>query len=774
MDRPTTAGHAGLRAWLFRHDPDHDVLHRAIRITIVVPLLLLVTLELIGNAQLVSFAVFGSAAFLLFTEFPGDRAARCWAYIGLTLAGAVLIVLGTVLATPWWLAGLGMAVVGFGVNFAGVLSSAVAAAGRAALLAFILPVTLPGGLPDLAPRLIGWAIAAAVSIPAALFLLPSTYHDVLRARVADCCRAVSALCRAEPGNRGELDVAAKVAVRRLRSAFASTDARPVGLSTGSRFLIRIVDDLGWLRAAVSAGGRIESHTGLSAAASAELRGIMADLLESSAAAIDPKATPQSRAAGRERLDADLHRTLTLRRSLGQHTLEALVRLADSAAPGSVSEVIGAPETPAGDAARDLETDRTWHAAVHAALLTGATVAVAAAADARPVLDRLLGRHRPVRAGVDPMGIWPTARSIAGGQLTTRGVAFRNAVRVGLGLGLAILVAEWLGVGHAFWVGLGAMSVLRSRALATTGSAWRALLGTTIGFAIGSVLILLLGTSPAVLWPIIPVALIVAGLAPVAVSFTVGQAAFTVLVLALFNLLEPVGWSVGVVRVEDVLLGCGASLLAGLIAWPQGASSALDDAIRESIRAAAAELGESMAGRTTTDPEVKAANTRADDALRGVLAERAGKLDSVERLSALVATGVRLRLAAEAIAPLADRARSEEAAHSAAATGNQPATTDALGAITIRAERLADSFRALADRQDLPTCTPPEDRPAAVGTPHDAALLTALRSATVDEAAAVLWIDLYLDDLEQLLTMFKAPDAGLPSAAAPPVGAGARG
>ena len=65
--------------------------------------------------------------------------------LGLGVVGLVLIPLGTLLAGPWWLAAASMVVVGFVVLFAGVLSSAMAAGGRAALLAFILPVTLIGG-----------------------------------------------------------------------------------------------------------------------------------------------------------------------------------------------------------------------------------------------------------------------------------------------------------------------------------------------------------------------------------------------------------------------------------------------------------------------------------------------------------------------------------------------------------------------------------------------------------------------------------------------------
>ena len=48
-------------------------------------------------------------------------------------------------------------------------------------------------------------------------------------------------------------------------------------------------------------------------------------------------------------------------------------------------------------------------------------------------------------------------------------------------------------------------------------------------------------------------------------------AFTLVVLVLFNLLAAGGWRVGLVRVEDVAIGAGVSLLVGVLIWPRGAS-----------------------------------------------------------------------------------------------------------------------------------------------------------------------------------------------------------
>ena len=57
-------------------------------------------------------------------------------------------------------------------------------------------------------------------------------------------------------------------------------------------------------------------------------------------------------------------------------------------------------------------------------------------------------------------------------------------------------------------------------------------------------------------------------------FEAGQAAFTLLVAVLFNLLVLVGWRVGVVQVfEDVAPeGCLVSVVIGALLWPRGVAS----------------------------------------------------------------------------------------------------------------------------------------------------------------------------------------------------------
>ena len=94
-----------------------------------------------------------------------------------------------------------MAVVGFLVLFSGVLSAAAAGGTRAALLAFVLPVTVPAPPAEIVDRLAGWAIAAILAIPLAVFLWPPPDHDRLRRRAAEACRALADLIEAPAGGQ---------------------------------------------------------------------------------------------------------------------------------------------------------------------------------------------------------------------------------------------------------------------------------------------------------------------------------------------------------------------------------------------------------------------------------------------------------------------------------------------------------------------------------------------------------------------------------------------
>jgi uncharacterized membrane protein YccC len=159
--------------------------------------------------------------------------------------------------------------------------------------------------------------------------------------------------------------------------------------------------------------------------------------------------------------------------------------------------------------------------------------------------------------------------------------------------------------------------------------------------------------------------LLAGLAPAAVSFAAGQAAFTLTLLILFNILAPEGWQIGLVRIEDIALGSAVSLAVGLLFWPRGAGAALGKALAEAYTdsanylAAAVRFGlgrcDSLARPVPapTDEAIQAASAarRLDDTFRSYLAERGTKPLPLAEVTSLVTGVVGLRLAGDAVLDL---------------------------------------------------------------------------------------------------------------------------
>ena len=174
-------------------------------------------------------------------------------------------------------------------------------------------------------------------------------------------------------------------------------------------------------------------------------------------------------------------------------------------------------------------------------------------------------------------------TIVSSTLSTRSVAFQNSLRLAVGLALARLLVGVLGVEHGFWVLFATLGVVRTSAARTGATALQAVLGTLIGFATALPLLLAIGTRGDLYLYVLPI-VTVGGLLAGSINLVWGQAGFTVLVLVLFNLVEPIGWEIGITRIQDVMLGAAAGVLIGLAAWPRGAAGQLAESLADAIEA----------------------------------------------------------------------------------------------------------------------------------------------------------------------------------------------
>ena len=580
--------------WLREHDRGFAATRRAARAAIVMPAMFAFAKVVIGDATVATFAAFGSFAMLLLVDFAGPIRTRLQAQIALALVCGVLIALATLCSRSTVAAVAGMTVVAFGVLFAGVVSSVLAGATTTLLLAFILPVTLPGPVSQIPERLAGWGLASLASLPAIALLWPAPMQDPVRGAAISAMRALAK--RLRTGENADEPVTA------LRRVFFATPYRPTGLSTAARSVIRLVDELKWLND-VAIGD-------LRGDAAAEVLERSAELLE------DPHRSPDA-----------LH-----------------------AAQAVLAERLAAVERPAGVSALDPGFRAQEVGYVVAQVARNADIA--AAADRRTWPQQLLGRRPDGLAS--PL---VAAQERAGAHVQLRSQWLRNSVRGAIALGLAVLVADLTGVQHSFWVVLGTLSVLRSNALSTGQGVVGALLGTAAGFVIGGALVALVGTNTTVLWLLLPFAILLAGLTPATISFAAGQAAFTLTLLILFNILAPEGWHVGLVRIEDIAIGGAVSLLVGVLFWPRGAVAALRNALAEayvdSVRYLAATVRYGVAGDLPYAEAngAAAAARRLDDTFRGFLAERGEKRLPLADVTGLLSGVVGLRLAGDAVLDL---------------------------------------------------------------------------------------------------------------------------
>jgi len=539
--------------------------------------------------------IFGCFSLLVISDFGGFRRPRALAYLTATLAGAVLVALGTFVSSSPWLAALVMLVVGFVISFSRIFGGYVAAASIGLILSFVVAVTIPAA-PDVIPaRVGGWAMAGLVSTLAAIALWPRFERVKMHGSAANALQAAADLVQGMQSAQSEPDLprlkaVARKAVDDARRTYATTAKRPDVPARRGRAFAELLIELDRIvqtierpfhedRPAVRPG--LAESDRLAASVTAALRA-SADVLMGGGPP-DVHAIDVARIEHRAALDRWAAEQLRAKRN-NEEVLDG------------------------------LDFDDTLRVVSYVTFVLGGNAIIAAGAQS-DLVDTASHILRTVRA-----------------HLEAPSTVLQDSLRIAIGLALAVFLARSLGISHAFWVVLGTIQVLRSTALGTGRTVVLAVAGNAIGVVIGGLFALVAGNHPAIMWAAFPIAVFGAAYAATTIGFMVSQAAFTINLIIVFNLISPAGWQVGIVRIEDLLIGAFISLLVGVLLWPGGARRELARALAGVYRGLIdyldhgfdRVLGFSPAGGM--DPARQAvvrARDRADAAFDTFLTERGG-------------------------------------------------------------------------------------------------------------------------------------------------------
>jgi hypothetical protein len=598
-----------------------EALKSAARAAIVMPAVFAFANEVIGNPQTSLFAAFGSFAMLVLVEFGGRMRARLLAYLALATVGAAFITVGTICSRDAWLAAAATGVVGFVTLFSGAFNGYIAAAATGAILLFVLPANIPAPNSAIPDRLLGFALAAAAGTVASLFLWPPRRRADLRRLVAGAMRSVVAFIETEPAEADARASAARDAVGGLRRSFLGSQHRPAGPTGATASLAALPDELDWLLSFLEPPLQLSSpEDGEAMASTAGVLRASIDRLEGGSA------------------QADFDRLERARFEVAH----AYLRLLPELVPSTEGAVL--PET--------LETPFRVRVATYSARQVGlyAMRATAGRVPSEEEADVAGGTQSSVDA----------AEQLAREHVSVRSVWLQNSVRGAVALAVSVFIAQRLSLQHGFWAVLGTLSVLRSNALSTGWSIVSALAGTAVGIVVGALIVLAIGTHHEAFWAVLPFAVLLAAYAPRAISFAAGQAGFTITLFILFNIIQPVGWQVGVVRVEDVAIGFAISLGVGFLFWPRGAGALLRRDLANAFARGADYVVASMQELALDGDESETAHAAhaaestthsLDDVFRQYLAERSATALNVEDVAALVAGAGRVRRAAQSLVAL---------------------------------------------------------------------------------------------------------------------------
>ncbi len=559
------------------NDPDHVALRRGIRAAIALPAALAVAMFVLQDTDGSLFAVLGTVGLLVSADFAGGPRQRLAAYATTGAVGAVVLVIGWAASWNTWVAVVVTFVVTFALGISAFLRGSVAVGTPAIMLIFVVSITVDADPGTLGQYQLGWWCAVVICTVTALVVLPRDSQSTPRRSLAEAFDAAAdaahATWVADPSTSASAAIDAfNAKMDALDNQYAGERPRLPGLTAHDQALELLGSHLDNARVLLAAGsgarrdGLPVEHDRLGEQVANTLRALATAMRDPSSM---PSGQPIDVARGelRERLDAWVVESA----SSGRSPTELALLLSEQN-PLRMSAVLVEQMTQVARIANrgTLET---------------------------------LERQPPI-----PIRDW---RRVLRSQLNLRSPWTHNALRTALGLTIAVLVVDVVGVDHGFWVLLGTISVLRFDAASTRKLAWRAIPATAVGAVVGVAALWAFNEAPGGLWFLLPLLVFLSAWSAAALGFVAGQATFTALVLVALGLIDwPLDPRLGVVRLEDVAMGVGVALLVALLIWPRGAAGELRRRLSEATGLSGAYLGRAIGAYTTADDGLNQARVSA--------------------------------------------------------------------------------------------------------------------------------------------------------------------
>ena len=540
-------------------DPGHVGLHRGIRAAVGTTVAMAIANTLLPGTPATVLAAFGSIALLGTADFGGGTRRRAASLLATGAAGAVLVVIGGLAALSVPSIVIVTFVVTGGLAFLVVLRGAFANACPALTTVYVASAMVASSIDAIPYLLVGWAIAVGVALPITLFLLPRrTLAPVLAACVASLRTLADAIDDRSAGR--PVDSAAIAAsLAHLQGSYLGNPFRAAGLRKPDRALIVLIGQVEALLTALTRGGRyfepvstLPTTQELIVSSGACLRST-ADALERGSAA--PSAEPVV--------------------DLWQEQWDSAVAALGQAGLGSPADRVDLVDQAFADRAMAISVVRL-----------------------NILVRRVLRQREEVfdesQHSIPEPPLAHPWRELAH-QMSLRSPWMRLALRTGVGLALATLVVEIVGIDHGFWVVLGVIATLRMDGVATIKTSLLALAGTFVGALIGYLMLAAEGSHPVLLWIGLALVTFLAVYTQATTAYIIGQGAFSLLVIVAFSLANwPPELTIASQRFIDIAYGAAISVAVALLMWPRGVIAGLVGNVIDAIRRASAVLEDAIA------------------------------------------------------------------------------------------------------------------------------------------------------------------------------------